>query len=110
MAVSLLGIYLAYQLYYKKASFAHVFSNEKMNNFFLHGWGFDRLYDTIFVRPVVYLSEINKNDFIDLINKWIAGLMEMLNRYLSFTQNGKLRWYIVALAFGIVFILTILIK
>jgi NADH-quinone oxidoreductase subunit L len=81
-----------------------------LNKFFYHGWEFDRIYDILFVRPVVWLSEIDKNDFIDLFNKGIARIVFIVNDFLSTTQNGKLRWYIMALAFGIVFILTVLMN
>lgn len=107
-AISLLGIYLAYRLYYLKSAFAESFEKSRINHFFYKGWGFDKLYDTLFVRPVVWLSDIDKNDFMDLINRGIARIMLILNDLFSITQNGKLRWYVMALAFGIVFIFTIM--
>lgn len=107
-AISLLGIYLAYRLYYKKSAWAESFEKSSIHHFFYKGWGFDKLYDTLFVRPIVWLSEIDKNDFIDLINKGIGRITLILNDTLSITQNGKLRWYVMALAFGIVFIFTLM--
>lgn len=108
--LSISGIYIAYLLYYKKSALAETFSKSLLNKFFYHGWEFDRIYDILFVRPVVWLSEIDKNDFIDLFNKGIARIVLIVNDFLSTTQNGKLRWYIMALAFGIVFILTVLMN
>jgi NADH-quinone oxidoreductase subunit L len=107
-AISLLGIYLAYRLYYIKSALAESFEKSSISHFFYKGWGFDKLYDTLFVRPVVWLSEIDKNDFFDLINRGIAKITLILNDVLSITQNGKLRWYVMALAFGIVFIFTLI--
>jgi NADH-quinone oxidoreductase subunit L len=60
--------------------------------------------------PVVWLSEIDKNDFIDLWSKGVAAFASYINSLLSFTQNGKLRWYAMALAIGIVLIITIMLK
>lgn len=108
--LSISGIYIAYLLYYKKSALAETFSKSLLNKFFYHGWEFDRIYDILFVRPVVWLSEIDKNDFIDLFNKGIARIVLIVNDFLSTAQNGKLRWYIMALAFGIVFILTVLMN
>lgn len=108
--LSISGIYIAYLLYYKKSALAETFSKSLLNKFFHHGWEFDRIYDILFVRPVVWLSEIDKNDFIDLFNKGIARIVFIVNDFLSTTQNGKLRWYIMALAFGTVFILTVLMN
>ncbi|MGE5427186.1 MAG: hypothetical protein ACM3O8_04780, partial [Methylococcaceae bacterium] len=106
--VSLSGIYLAYRLYYRKSAVAESFNRSGLNHFFYKGWGFDKLYDTLFVKPVVWLSEIDKNDFIDMLNRGIGRITLILNDLLSITQNGKLRWYVMALAFGIVFIFTLM--
>ncbi len=108
--ISLSGIYLAYRLYYNKPSLAASFEKSRLNEFFYRGWDFDRLYDFLFVKPVVWLSEIDKNDFIDLFNKGIAGLALFINDFLSLFQNGKLRWYLLSLALGIVLILTIMMN
>jgi NADH-quinone oxidoreductase subunit L len=108
--ISLSGIYLAYRLYYRKPAFAASFEKSRLHGFFYRGWDFDRLYDILFVKPVVWLSEIDKNDFIDLFNKGIARLALFINNFLSISQNGKLRWYILSLALGIVLILTIMMN
>ena len=107
--ISLSGIYIAYLLYFKKPALAESFNKSRLNNFFYIGWGFDRFYDILFVKPIVWLSEIDKNDFIDSISRGIGRITLSLNESLSITQNGKLRWYIMALALGIVFIFTIMI-
>jgi NADH-quinone oxidoreductase subunit L len=62
------------------------------------------------VKPIVWLAEIDKNDFIDGINAFIARSVLLFTRVLSLTQNGKLRWYVMGFAIGIVFILTILMN
>ncbi|HEX2976448.1 MAG TPA: NADH-quinone oxidoreductase subunit L [Bacteroidales bacterium] len=108
--ISLSGIYLAYKLYYKKSSFAESFNHSQVNTFFLKGWQFDKLYDTLFVRPFIWLSEIDRNDFIDVFSKGIAGFTLWVNKVVSITQNGLLRWYVMALAIGIVVIITIMMQ
>jgi len=108
--ISLIGIYLAYLFYLKKPALGASFSKSRISEFFYSGWGFDRIYDVLFVKPIVWLAEINKNDFIDRIISAIASTTIFFNRMLVITQNGKLRWYIMGFAIGIVFILSILMK
>jgi NADH-quinone oxidoreductase subunit L len=110
MVISLSGIYLACLLYYKKPALSVSFEKSTLNKFFNKGWGFDAIYDTLLVKPVVWLAEIDKNDFIDLFSAGIGRATLFFNRLLSKTQNGKIRWYLMALAIGIVLIFTIMMN
>jgi NADH-quinone oxidoreductase subunit L len=108
--ISLSGIYLAYLLYLKKIPLGKILYNEQIANFFYKGWGFDRLYDTLFVKPYVWMAEINKSDFMDYFNQSLAWITLFFNRSLSLTQNGRLRFYIMALSIGIAVILTYMMR
>jgi NADH-quinone oxidoreductase subunit L len=108
--ISLTGIYIAYLFFFRKSAFAASFGHSRLSNYFLNGWGFDKVYNILFVRPYVWLATINKNDFFDFWNKGLAGLTLFFNDFLSVTQNGKLRWYAMVLAIGIAFILTIMLN
>jgi NADH-quinone oxidoreductase subunit L len=108
--VSIFGIYLAYIMFFRKSKLAEVINHSNISHFFYTGWGFDRIYDFLFVKPLVWLAEIDKNDFIDLFSKGIAQTTLFFNGILSATQNGKIRWYVMAFVIGIVFILTIMIN
>ncbi len=105
--ISILGIYLAYIFFLKKTTFSKSFEKSKLGRYFYKGLGFDQAYNLLLVRPVVWLADIDKNDIIDLFNGWISRLTVFLSAKLSLTQNGKLRWYLFAFAFGIVLILTL---
>ena len=107
--ISVGGIYLAYLLFYKKSSLPDRFRRSGISNFFLSGWKFDRLYDILFVKPYVWLSEIDKNDFIDLIYRSIATGTGSLSTVFNKTQNGRLRWYVLFFTAGVVILLTIMI-
>ena len=107
--IVLAGIYLAYTIYLKKPALSESFSHSRLNRFFEKGWGFDKFYDVIFVKPVVWLSEIDKDDFFDWLNICISRLALLMNRLLSITQNGKLRWYLMSFTIGIALILTYMI-
>ena len=104
--IALSGIYLAYLFYYKKPVFIDSFNHSKIHHFFEIGFGFDKVYDILIVRPVVWLAEIDKKDFIDQINISISNMALIGNEVLSIAQNGKLRWYLLTFAFGIAVILT----
>jgi|WetSurSiteA1Bulk_404760.scaffolds.fasta_scaffold00032_14 NADH-quinone oxidoreductase subunit L len=107
--IVLTGIYLAYLAYLKKPALSESFNHSKLNKFFERGWGFDKLYDVLFVKPVIWLSEIDKDDIFDGLNIGISRLALLANRFLSITQNGNLRWYLMSFTIGIALILTYLI-
>jgi len=108
--IALSGIYIAYLIYFKKPALSEPYSHSRINKFFEKGWGFDKLYDTLFVKPIVWLSAIDKNDFFDLWNIGLARLALLFNRVLSRTQNGKMRWYLLSFAIGIAIILTYMLS
>ena len=108
--IALSGIYIAFIIYLKKPALSEPFSHSRINKFFEKGWGFDKLYDALFVRPVLWFSVIDKNDFFDLWNKGLSRLALFLNRLLSYTQNGKVRWYLLSFVIGIVIILTYMLS
>jgi NADH-quinone oxidoreductase subunit L len=107
--IALVVIYIAYIIYFKKPSLSEPYSHSRINKFFEKGWGFDKLYDTLFVKPIVWLSDIDKDDFFDLWNIGLSRLALLFNRLLSITQNGKVRWYLLSFTIGIAIILTYLL-
>ena len=105
---ALAGVYLAYIKYLKKS--VPMFEEIKLTalqKFLFSGWGFDRLYDKLIVAPYMFIAEINKNDFIDLLYKGIAWLNGLMNHILITTQNGKIRRYAIGLVLGAIITLTI---
>ena len=104
------GVYIAYLFFRKRPELYKPFRDSSIYHFFENGWDFDRLYDHLVVRPVVWFSEIDKDDFIDWWNKGLSGLALLSNKLLSATQNGKLRWYLVSLIAGTALLLTFIIS
>jgi NADH-quinone oxidoreductase subunit L len=80
-----------------------------MQKFFFQGWDFDLLYDKVIVQPIIFFSRIDKEDIIDQFYTGLAAIAGLFNKGLAATQNGKLRWYAMALAIGTVITLTILL-
>ncbi len=103
---ALSGIYIAYLKYYKKETNVQPGQNS-LQKFLYSGWGFDRLYDAVFVIPFVWISHINRNDFFDWLSKGIALLAFAAHNLLSLTQSGKLRWYAMGIVIGAAAALTI---
>ena len=105
------GIYTAYILWHLQPERIEKLKRNEavllLYSFWHAGWGFDQLYQTLIVRPVVFLANINKNDVVDKIYQGITLVSIGLYRCLSFTQSGSLRWYIMGLVVGAIIILGI---
>jgi NADH-quinone oxidoreductase subunit L len=108
-AVALTGVYIGYLFYVKTPDYADAFrsSTRDLHQFWFGGWGFDTLYNTVFVKPFVFLSNVNKQDVVDKLYEGIVRIAEMFHGAFSFTQNGMLRWYITGVVIGAIVILTI---
>jgi NADH-quinone oxidoreductase subunit L len=109
--VSLIGICLAYLFFLRRPRLAEGLTQSSfgaaLQRFWLAGWGFDWLYDKLFVRPFVWVARTNKNDFIDLIYDAIAWLSQITYRALSRTVTGQVRWYAMGVAVGAAAIIAI---
>ncbi|SFN35418.1 NADH-quinone oxidoreductase subunit L [Nitrosospira briensis] len=135
IAASLGSIALAHLLFLRYPAFLHglmlIPAFARIRKFWHFGWGFDRFYEFVFVRPYVWLAHANRHDVIDNIYKivmsftlkWLrkvdrhdvvdyiysalARLCLFLYRALSATQNGQVRRYATAIAAGSVGIIFI---
>jgi NADH-quinone oxidoreductase subunit L len=104
-----IGIFIAYWFWLRKPGSASAYEKSRVSYFFYKGWGFDWLYDHLFVRPIYWISEINKKDFVDKLYNGIAAIAGILHHTFSLSQTGRLRWYAMGIAFGAVIILTLVI-
>ncbi|MBU3057558.1 NADH-quinone oxidoreductase subunit L [Pseudomonas indica] len=68
-------------------------------------WGFDWLYDKLFVRPYLLLCRLLGRDPFDRGITQIPKLAKGGNRLMSQTESGRLRWYAASLAGGAVLLL-----
>ncbi len=112
-AASLAGVFIAYALFISRPQYAESLSRTPagsvVERFWFSGWGFDWLYDILFVRPFIWLIQINRDDFIDLIYTGIAAISRILHAVLSATQTGNIRWYAMGIAAGAVVFLGIVV-
>jgi NADH-quinone oxidoreductase subunit L len=64
------------------------------------GFGFDRLYEALLLRPYLWLARSNRRDLLNLPNTAAEGLANLGHRLLSRNQTGLLRWYASATVLG----------
>ncbi len=107
----LLGIYLAYVFVLAMPGWSARIVKSRpggaVHRFWLAGWGFDALYDWLFVRPFIRAAQFNRRDFADSIFTEVAEANVRLHRALSRTETGVLRWYAMGIVLGA--IVTVLI-
>jgi NADH-quinone oxidoreductase subunit L len=107
-AASLLGIPVAWILSRRRlhaaTSGAASMHDSPRVRFLQTGWGFDWIYDKVFVRPFMLLARVNARDVVDRLFDGVGGLNMLLSKGLRWTQNGRVRWYAAGLAAGAVLI------
>ena len=109
IVLSLTGVYLAYYFYVKKPELAEQVkqSLDGMHYVWFNGWGFDSLYNALFVRPFVFLATINKADVVDKGYSVIVWIAEFFNSVFARAQAGILRWYVMGIVVGAILIITL---
>ncbi len=111
--VALSGVWIAYYFILKRPAIAYSIKKTGPGKWLFQlwdsGWGFDKFYDKILVQPVVYLSRVDRDDFIDLAYTGIAITSSAFHKLLSFTQTGHLRWYLAGMVLGAIISFTLMI-
>ncbi len=100
-----LGLALAYLLYGPQRS--RLPAQGFLPKLWLAGWGFDWVYDRLFVRPFQWLTRKSKSDIVDVPVRGLGQITVLGYRTLRRTQTGRVRWYAMGLAMGTVAILAI---
>lgn len=109
IVLSLSGVYLAYYFYLKKPELPDQIKGSiaGLHHIWFTGWGFDALYDTLLVKPFVFLSTVNKGDVIDKFYTLIVSSTDFMHRVFARTQGGILRWYVMGIVIGAILIMTL---
>lgn len=111
--VASLGIILAAGLYLGRRTIVESIANSKTGRFLSHwwlnGWGFDWLYDKVFVKPYLYVASLLEGDVIDRVINYIPFAARMGNKGLALSENGYLRWYVALICLGAVIVLAALL-
>jgi NADH-quinone oxidoreductase subunit L len=102
------GLVLAYSLYYWRH--AERPAHSAVSKLMLSGFGFDAVYNALFVQPYNWLARAAHGDTVDDVYSGLALLIQACHRALRLTETGRVRWYASGLAIGsALFILFILI-
>ncbi len=72
-------------------------------------WGFDWLYDKLFVRPYLLLCRLLQRDPIDRGIRVIPLLARGGNALLASSQTGQVRWYAASVAGGAVLVIAVIL-
>ena len=109
----LIGLYFALLFHLQKRSLADALvansTARALDRWWFADWGFDWIYEKVFVRPFVWTANINRADLIDTFYTGVGRMADMLYRGLSNTQTGRVRWYVTGMAAGtVVFIAMVL--
>lgn len=112
-AIAVLGIGIAALLFLGKRSLvtsvAQSAPGRLLGAWWYAAWGFDWLYDKLFVQPYLLLCRLLNRDPVDLS----IGLLPLLARGGHFalrqSQTGNLRWYATSIVGGAVFVLAALL-
>lgn len=138
--ISVLGVFLAYVFFLRHPHWRQTLLAKApvlaVGRFWYVGWGFDRLYRTLLVRPLLrfahfnrddfiddlsrgavwpvagpflWLARVNKGDFINTFYHGIARLAQMGHQGLSRTQTGQIRWYTGSVAAGAALLIAIVV-
>ncbi|MDC9588263.1 NADH-quinone oxidoreductase subunit L [Xenorhabdus sp. XENO-10] len=111
--VAVAGILLAAALYLGKRRVVNATANSAPGRFFstwwFHAWGFDALYDWVFVKPFKGITRLLQNDPLNSLMNMPAILSRWGNKGLRWSQNGQVRWYAASLGLGAVLVLALLL-
>lgn len=111
--VALLGVGAAIMLYGHQRKVVSDISKSpigrSLSNFWFHAWGFDWLYDRVFVKPYLAVAKALQNDPISRLidsSKWLA---HFVGDALSISESGYFRWYVTSVTAGAAVVLTLLL-
>jgi NADH-quinone oxidoreductase subunit L len=110
--IVIIGIALAAALFLGRRQLASSVAGSApgrlIGGLWLNAWGFDYIYDRIFVRPYCWLAERLRHDPVDQGLRVIPLLARAGHDLLSMTQNGQLRWYAASIAMGAILVVAVI--
>ncbi|MDE8740487.1 NADH-quinone oxidoreductase subunit L [Pectobacterium polaris] len=111
--VAIAGILLAAVLWLGKRQAVNSIAKSAPGRFFstwwFHAWGFDWLYDHVFVKPYLAIAKLLQRDPLNALMTLPAMVTRWGNRGLALSANGQLRWYVASMGFGAVLVLALLL-
>ncbi|WP_421248477.1 NADH-quinone oxidoreductase subunit L [Aeromonas jandaei] len=111
--IAITGIALAAFLFLGERRLATSIANSApgrlLSTLWFNAWGFDWLYDQLWVKPYLLATRLVGQDPLD----WMMGLPAWFalrgNQLLAWTVTGKLRWYAASMGIGAALVLALLL-
>jgi len=111
--IAILGIVLAAFLFLGERRFVTALGElapaRAISKLWYNAWGFDWLYDRVFVKPFMFLVDVLRHDPADQGIGLLPRLTRLGNRLLVPTENGQIRWYAASFAVAALIILSLLV-
>ena len=108
-AIAIAGILLSALLFLGKRTFVSAVANSGIGRvlsaWWFAAWGFDWIYDKLFVKPYLLISHMLRKDPVDRGIGLIPRLARGGHVAMSKTETGQLRWYTASIAVGAVLVL-----
>ncbi len=112
-AIVIIGILIAAALYLGKRSLVNAVAASAPGRFFTvwwyNAWGFDWLYDKVFVRTYLRVARLLQRDPLNAMLNIPAVLARWAGRGLTLSESGQLRWYAASMSLGAVIVVALLI-
>jgi NADH-quinone oxidoreductase subunit L len=109
--VAVTGIFIAWLLFLRNPALAAALTDFRLGlalrRYWQAAWGFDWLYDRLFVRAYLWLVYVNRSDGVDSFYTGVAHANRMAWSGLSSTQTGQIRWYAAGIAAGTIVIVAL---
>ncbi|KEY57696.1 NADH-quinone oxidoreductase subunit L [Serratia sp. DD3] len=110
--VAIIGILLAAALWLGKRTLVNSIAQSAPGRFlstwWFNAWGFDWLYDKVFVKPYLAIARLLQSDPLNSLMNLPAIFARWGNRGLAVSENGYIRWYIASMGVGAVLVLALL--
>ncbi|RZI90861.1 MAG: NADH-quinone oxidoreductase subunit L [Pseudomonas sp.] len=108
-AIAIAGILLAAMLFLGKRRLVTAIANSGIGRlltaWWFAAWGFDWIYDKLFVKPYLLICHLLRKDPVDRGIGLIPRLARGGHVAMSKTETGQLRWYTASIAVGAILVL-----
>jgi NADH-quinone oxidoreductase subunit L len=111
--IALTGIWICFHIYLRKNIYWEKLLSRpltaNLRQLMFANWGFDWLYDRLWVRPYLWITQANKSDVVDKPFVMLSKTAELIHQLTAKTQNGRLRWYVAGIGCGATAVLAMVI-
>ncbi|MDG1683310.1 MAG: NADH-quinone oxidoreductase subunit L [Luminiphilus sp.] len=112
-AIPIVGVALAYVIFQSgKLDASRVTQStagRRTAEYWLEGWGMDRFYAWLLVRPYARLAQWWRGEPMDHVVALLTGSAVVIHEQLSVSQSGRMGRYVAVLSAGLILMLTLML-